>query len=73
MAAAKEALPEHMFDLRHIDRFLAEGKVTRAQYDAWLASLADDAPEAEESAVRMTLSDASRRTDGAGPHEEDEG
>lgn len=67
------AIPPEMFDLRHIDRFLEEGRVTQQQYDAWLAGLEDSAAEADESSVRMIRSDSSGRAVGSGHHEEDEG
>ena len=43
------------FDNRSVERSIATGKVTRAEYDAWLAGLPDEAASAEESAVQMVL------------------
>jgi len=51
---------ESNFDVRHVERFIAEGKVTRAEYDAWLAALPDSADAADTSAVRFTVSDPGR-------------
>lgn len=67
------SIPAEMFDVRHIERYLAEGQVTQEQYDAWLAGLEDSAGEADESSVRMIRSDSSGRAIGSGHHEEDEG
>ncbi|MSP56450.1 MAG: hypothetical protein EXR69_12740 [Myxococcales bacterium] len=44
---------ETLFDVRYVERFIAEGRVTREQYDAWLATVEDCAKQGEESAVRM--------------------
>ncbi len=37
-----EALKEKTLDVRLMDRLLAEGKLTKAQVDEYLANLADD-------------------------------
>lgn len=57
---------ESKFDVRHVERFIAEGKLTRAEYDAWLAQLPDSGDQAEASSVRFTVSDPTRRP-GDGP------
>lgn len=44
---------ESVFDIRHVERFIAEGRITRAQYDDYLANLEDCAKLAEEATVRM--------------------
>lgn len=36
------ALDDKKMDLRLVDRFLAEGKITKTEYDQYLASLADE-------------------------------
>ena len=66
-------LPPEMFDLRHIDRYLAEGKVTREQDDAHLASLEDCADDAEPSAVRFIVSERRAAYGSGAPGLEDEG
>lgn len=44
---------ETLFDVRHVERFIAEGRITQKQYDDYLAGLEDCAKNAEESGVRM--------------------
>jgi len=44
---------ETLFDVRHYERFIAEGRITQQQYDDHLAKLEDCAENAEDSAVRM--------------------
>lgn len=44
---------ETLFDVRYVERFISEGRVTREQYDAWLATVEDCAKLGEESSVRM--------------------
>ncbi len=44
---------ESMFDVRHVERFIAEGRITQKQYDDYLAALEDCTKNAEESGVRM--------------------
>lgn len=41
------------FDVRTIERYLAEGRVTREEYAKHLASIEDSANNADESNVRM--------------------
>lgn len=41
------------FDVRHIDRFLAEGKVSPEQYQAHLDSLEDSSENLDKSNVRF--------------------
>lgn len=50
-------LPLHMYDVRHIERFLAEGKVTREQYEAFLAEIEDCSENLEKSSVRFISTD----------------
>lgn len=38
----REALDEKLMDVRLVDRLLAEGKITKEQYDSYKASLADE-------------------------------
>ena len=38
----REALDEKLMDVRLVDRLLAEGKLTKEQYEAFKASLADE-------------------------------
>lgn len=62
-----------LFDIRHIDRFLEEGKVTPEAYQAYLASLEDCAEDSEVSSVRFIASDPTRRPmpgEANGPEEE---
>lgn len=62
-----------LFDIRHIERFLEEGKVTPEAYQKYLAALEDSAEDAEVSAVRFIASDPTRRAmpgDATGPEEE---
>lgn len=61
------------FDTRVIERFLAEGRVTREEYEAFLATLEDCEADADVSSVKFVATASSRGpwTD-AGP-EEDEG
>lgn len=44
---------ESLFDTRHVQRFIAEGKITQKQYDEYLASLEDSSKNAEEATTRM--------------------
>ncbi len=44
---------ETLFDVRHVERFIAEGRITRKQYDDYLAGLEDCAKNTDESNVRM--------------------
>jgi len=44
---------ETLFDIRHVQRFIAEGKITQKQYDEYLANLEDSAKNAEEATTRM--------------------
>ena len=40
---------ERLFDKRVVERNIKRGKITRAQYDAWLASLEDSAELSEDT------------------------
>ncbi len=42
-----------LFDVRYVERFIAEGRVTREQYDEWLKGVEDCSKQGEESGVRM--------------------
>jgi ribulose bisphosphate carboxylase small subunit len=67
---------EDLFDVRRIERALAEGHITPEQVQKHLESLEDCAGDAEESSIRMVAYDRSRRVEHAGgeaQHEEDEG
>jgi hypothetical protein len=44
---------ESLFDVRHVERFIAEGRITQQQYNDYLDSLEDCSKNADESAVRM--------------------
>ena len=63
--------PENLFDSRTVERHISEGTVTREDYAAWLESLPDDADQADESAIVMTLHTRSRRSASDGPDEEE--
>jgi hypothetical protein len=43
------------FDIRSVERSIATGKLTREEYEEWLASLPDEGAGAEESGVQMVL------------------
>jgi len=68
-------LNEDMFDVRKIDRFLAEGEITPEQVQAHLDSLEDCSDNMETSAIQMVGHDRSRRAvhSEEGGQEEDEG
>lgn len=53
--------PDETFDVRKIERLIAEAKVTRDEYAAYLATLEDCAADAEESSVRFTAHDRGGR------------
>lgn len=38
----KLALEDKLMDTRLVDRFIAEGKISKAEYDKYLSGLADD-------------------------------
>jgi hypothetical protein len=44
---------ETLFDVRHVERFIAEGRITQQQYNDYLESLEDCSKNADDSAVRM--------------------
>lgn len=52
---SKPATPEFLFDARTVDRHIKEGRTTQAEYDAFLASLPDEADEAVDSDVRFVV------------------
>lgn len=43
-----KALDEKMLDVRLVDRLIAEGKLTKDEYDKYLANLNDDANNFEQ-------------------------
>lgn len=51
--AQNPALPLELFDLRNLERYFAEGKLTQEQYDTFLAGLEDSSDLAEVSSVQM--------------------
>lgn len=65
-------LPENMFDVRHIERFLAEGKVSADQYKAYLDSLEDCGENMDKSGVKFLVHER-RGGYGGGESSEDEG
>lgn len=46
-------IDESLFDIRVVERNIARGKVTREQYEAYLASLEDVAEQGEEMATQF--------------------
>ena len=42
-------IDERMFDKRVVERNIKRGKITRAQYEAWLASLEDCSELSEDT------------------------
>lgn len=64
--------PESLFDSRVYERNIAEGTITREEYEAWLASLPDDADHADHSGIQMILHPRARRASSE-PHDEEEG
>ena len=42
-------IDERMFDKRVVERNITRGKITRAQYEAWLASLEDSSEVSEDT------------------------
>ena len=62
------------FDVRTIERYLAEGKVSRADYDAFLSSLEDCSTDAVEASVKFSSHSRGRRVEfGSEPgHDDDE-
>ncbi|RME27085.1 MAG: hypothetical protein D6798_05375 [Deltaproteobacteria bacterium] len=44
--------PEHLFDIRVVERNIAAGVITREDYEAWLEGLEDCADRAEEIEAR---------------------
>lgn len=52
---SKATIDESLFDSRTVDRHIKEGRTTQAAYDAFLASLPDDAAECVDSDVRFIV------------------
>ncbi len=48
---------ESLFDVRVVERHIADGRITRKQYEAWLAGLEDEAEEGEETETRLVASE----------------
>ncbi len=44
---------EHIFDKRIIERNMKRGRLTKAQYDEYLASLQDEGEKADEITVEV--------------------
>ena len=42
------------FDVRVVERHIADGRVSRKDYEKYLASLPDEAEEGEETETRLT-------------------
>jgi hypothetical protein len=42
-------IDERLFDKRVVERNIKRGKITRAQYEAWLASLEDSGEVSEDT------------------------
>jgi hypothetical protein len=49
------AINPDLFDIRVVERHISEGRITRKDYDKWLASLPDEAEEGEETTTLMTV------------------
>ena len=66
---------EEMFDVRKLERFVQEGRLTQAQVDEFIGGLEDCSANAEKSSIQMIAHDRSRRInlDDEGGQEEDEG
>lgn len=64
---------ETLFDVRAVERHIIEGKCTREQYEAYVASLPDDGAEADNSNVQMIVHARARRAPSADQGEEEEG
>ena len=43
----------NLFDVRVVERHIAEERVTRKDYEDYLASLADESEEGEDTVTRM--------------------
>ncbi len=44
-----QTVNERMFDKRVVERYIKQGKITRAQYNEWLAALEDDQEQADQT------------------------
>ncbi len=66
---------EETFDVRQLERFLQEGRLTPEQVANHLASLEDCSANTEKSSIVMISYERARRphTDDEGGQEEDEG
>ena len=65
------SIPEQLFDLRIVERHIQEGKVTQADYDAFLASIEDSAGNVEQSNVSLVTHHRARVTRAEVPEEEE--
>ncbi len=64
---------ETLFDVRAVERHITEGKCTPTEYQAYVASLPDDAEEADTSHVQMIVHARARRAPSTDRGEEEEG
>lgn len=65
---------ESLFDIRKVERFIAEGRITREQYQAYVDSLEDCSADADTSTVRFVAGHGRTSVGGGEPHpDEDEG
>jgi hypothetical protein len=64
-------LAPEAFDLRTLERFLADGTTNQADYDAYLATLEDSADNAEISSVHMQTHRRIRRVESVSQEEEE--
>ena len=51
----KSTIEEALFDSRTVERHIAEGRTTREAYEAFLASMPDEADECLDSDVRFVV------------------
>ena len=63
--------PDSLFDVRVVERNISEGIVTREEYEAFLAAIADDGESLDESNVVMTLHARARRSGVADSEDDD--
>lgn len=49
-----DKVDERLFDARTVERHIAAGRITREQYETWLASLDDEGDDAAWSTTRMS-------------------
>lgn len=68
--SSSPALPIELFDLRNLERYLSEGKLTREQYEAYLNGLEDSSDTADQSNVQMLSHRRVRRIETVASEEE---